>query len=508
MFNLMRTHNRVLMLVVTVLTIIAFVVLYNQGTLEGLGRDRVAKIYGRDLSNADIQRGFRAFELSLALGMSEFASTLDGAGDAGNGVDFLFNVIVLREEAKRLGVEPTTQEIKDAIAGLRVFQTNGQFDPAKYMGFIQNVLAPRGFTEIEIEELVRDSLALTRIQSIVDSAPAMSDAELRFTNRAFQPVSGTALIFELEKYGAGATVPEDQIEAFFELSQADLFTPAVRTVRYVTFELPESDAALEGKERVEALQKVADRSAEFADLAAEQSFLSATREMDVPYKTSEPFDIQGNVPVGDLLMGGEPSKTDPSVALAPVAFTLSAGSPVSSAFQDGDRFYVIELVDEIPDRPLTLDEARPLIEEELLGINAQAKLEGAAESALSAIRSATASGTSIDQAAAQIGVTTRPFTNVASLSENAPEQDREFAEAAQFLREKELSGLGAISDGLFAVWLESRSPLDEAEFATSKNEIRDYLLSREQTILLYEWLIAAREESGLVVFGDEDDIDE
>ena len=69
MFNWMRTHQRKLWLVITILTIVSFIVLYNSSQLENLRSDSFARVYGKNLSITDFQRQGRKFMAAVKLGV-------------------------------------------------------------------------------------------------------------------------------------------------------------------------------------------------------------------------------------------------------------------------------------------------------------------------------------------------------------------------------------------------------------------------------------------------------
>ena len=145
MFTTIRKHQRWLMTLIAAMTIIAFAWLYNTTDLDRVGSNIVAKIYGRDVMQVDIERVVRNYQLALALGQFELVRDLAGQAqtedEAAN--NFIWNLMVLQHEAARLGVEPGTQAVVEKIKTLPVFQTEGQFDPVKYSTFMQEQLAPR-----------------------------------------------------------------------------------------------------------------------------------------------------------------------------------------------------------------------------------------------------------------------------------------------------------------------------------------------------------------------------
>ncbi len=502
MFSFMRTHQRTLWLVITILTIISFAFLYDYTDRNHVpGTGTVAKVYGRDLSIADFQREARKFQLALALGLTEYVSTLGGNGSEEGYADFVINSRILDHEARRLGIQPGGDEIKDAIAALPVFQTGGQFDfEGKYKPLVANSLAPQGFTELEIQNLVRNSLILKRVQQTLDAAPAITPAEIAYVSRVFQPVTGVALLFDRAALASTIKPTEAEIAAALKEGAARFVTPELRTARYVTFPLPADAGKLQGKARIDAQQKVADASDAFANRATIEGFEKAARAAGLKIETTLPFDQSGQIQaIADLQksLGSSLAVTGPASAIAPVAFTLTTKSPVSGVLQSGDQFLVAELTNITPSRPMTPAEARPEILRELTDAGANAALDKTAAAALTQLRAAAKSGRTAAQAAAAAGLKTQPFTNLSLMDEAAPADQRRFADAALVLDEGEISGIRTDAAGGYAVWLEKRAPIDSKSADAHRGDLLTGILSQRQRVLFAEWLKSAQKEAGV-----------
>ena len=112
MMKLLRRHKDWLMIVIAILAI-PFVFYFVQRPDYGaMGRGDVGQIYGRKLTQLEIDGNARLGGLAQALGMSEFWETLSlrQPGNAGYGT-FAVNLIVLRHEAQRLGIRPSPSEL-------------------------------------------------------------------------------------------------------------------------------------------------------------------------------------------------------------------------------------------------------------------------------------------------------------------------------------------------------------------------------------------------------------
>ncbi len=502
MFTLMRTHQRKLWLAITILLIVSFISFYSVTDRTHLGTGNIARVYGKELSTADFQREARKFQLTLALGLTEYASALGATGSEESYADFVINKIIVDHQGRALGIQPGDKEIEAAIAALPAFQTGGQFDyEGKYKPFLATFLGPQGFTELEIQELVRSSLILKRIKQSLDSVPAVTEGELAHVARVFQPVTGLAVLFDRATYAAQVKLTEEQIAAAFKAGADRFVKPELRTVRYVTFPLPAEAQKLEGKAKIDAQQKVADASDAFANSAAAEGFDKAAKAAGLTVKTTLPFDARGQIAaLKDFAALGDVSVTGPVSAIAPAAFVLTKKSPVTSVLQSGDEFLVAELADITPSRAMTLEEARPDITRELTDAAAKVALDQAAAAAIAKLRDVAKSGQSVAAAANAAGLKTETFANLLLTDEAAPAEQRRYAEAALVLNDGEISGFRSEPAGGYAVWLEKRGPADEKTAAAKQAELAAGILAQRQNVLWIEWIRAAQKAAGAPFF--------
>src|SRR2546421_3165091 len=114
MINVFRKHQKWLMMVIAVLAI-PFVFYFNKTDIGAARSGVVAKLYGRNVSNLEMNRGARFFELAVDLGMFDLLRGLifGAQNEQQQKEQFAFNLIIIRHEAEALGVRPTTAEIAE-----------------------------------------------------------------------------------------------------------------------------------------------------------------------------------------------------------------------------------------------------------------------------------------------------------------------------------------------------------------------------------------------------------
>src|SRR5205823_14117815 len=111
--------------------------------------DQFAQMYGRKVTVTEARHDSGFFQLARFLGISDLLDTLapgSGADDNQKVATFVINLIVLRHEAERLGIEPADSEIVDAVRNFPALQGPSGFDAAKYDQVERGILPSLGFT--------------------------------------------------------------------------------------------------------------------------------------------------------------------------------------------------------------------------------------------------------------------------------------------------------------------------------------------------------------------------
>ncbi len=502
MIQILRKNQRVLMLLVAFITIVAFVFLYNTTQLDELASVRDPSIYGKALNPAAIERQVKNYHLTSALGQFDLLEKLGGtAPDQGMAItQFVWNLLVLQHQSQELGVEPTDDQIADRIKSIPVFQTQGQFDPTKYTTFVSEQLAPRGFTERQLEEVIRDSIRLDLISDIVETPAAVGDSELESVSRIFQPVTATYVKFKNDDTAGQVTVTEEEIAAFHQANQKSLLTEENRTVRCAAFELP-AEPKLEGKAKIEALQKLANTASAVAAKSSETpgSFDSVVKEAGVEIKKLAAFDRGGISSNGTE----QPVSKEAIRAIAPAAFLLAKPGQISDILQAGDAFYIVELVEVAPVRPLTLEESRAQIETVIRAQKASQLFAASANSAYNTLAAAVASGKSLKEAADAQKLETAELQAVIPAAESTSPLDQNLAAPTLLLKDGEISKLEQAPWGGFAIQLQSRGSVDEKLYTERRAELRETMLQGKRDLLFAEWLRVCREAARITMPGAE-----
>ena len=479
------------MIAVTVLIIISFTYWgASRNDYGGSSTGKVATIYGRPVTFAQTQKLSRKFELSQDLGMYELLTSLSGRQQGSMKESFIWNTLVLRHEAEKLGVEPTDEEVVTAIQKMAPFQTNGQYDSGKYAMITQVLLGPRGFTAADMEDLVRDDLRLRKVKQILGSTVAPSDAELRNVyGQAAQKTEASVVRLKLDDFLAAAVVPEEDMKKAYEERKATLKTDELRRVKFAAFILPTTATPLQGKDRAEALAKLQKQAEEFAIAMTDKDAKFDEVAAKFGAKVEETQEFPRNTP---------PPQLGDSQEATMVAFKLTKEQPNADPIGTNRGYYVIQLSSVTAPRPLTFDEAKTRIAEELKRDRGMESLNLKAIDIRNKIEAEIKAGKSFADAATAAGAKAEKFPAFSRQEpQMEPANSGEIMSVAGELNEGQLSTATPTSDGSVIVYVEKRLPLDEEKFKTDKTRVAESLTEFQKQVLFTEWIKVRRDAAGL-----------
>jgi peptidyl-prolyl cis-trans isomerase D len=330
----------------------------------------------------------------------------------------------------------------------------------------------------------------------------VAEAETRENyERAFGKLNVAVVRLRTEEVAKDVPITDEEITQYFETNKAQLNTDEKRKVSFVTASLNEEEKKLEPKQRVEVLQKLADRLTEFSQALLEQgaNFADVAARFQLPVQTTGDFTRAAPDPL---------LATNPQLSAA--AFRLTQQEPTSDITQAGDAFYVLHLSGMEPARPLTLEEARPKVVAALKTQKQREVLTARATEISNKVRDAINAGTPLEAAAQQAGVTVErvpPFAlSDAPKPPPAPDQPPAPPETPDLQSIKGAVGdlnAGEISQftptqtgGLLAI-VEKREPADPVGYEAAKGLFSQRYLRSKREMAFYEWLRVKREEAGL-----------
>jgi hypothetical protein len=502
MMKLLRRHKDWLMIVIAILAIPFIFYFVRTPDYGAMGRGEVGQIYGRKLTQLEIDGNARLGGLAQALGMSDFWETLSlrQPGNAGYGT-FAVDLIVLRHEADRLGLRPSASEIADVVRKLPAFQGESGFDMNKFSDFVRTGLGPMGLGEEHIEQLVRDELCLKEIKKLLAAGITVPPGELDENfQRGYDKFYVSVIRFRSGDFDKGVTVNDEDVQKYYDAHKAELKSEEKRKVQFVQLGLTDEQKKLMGKERIEALQKLSDRATDFTQALLEKGadFKQAAGKFQLPVQETGEFTAAAPDPQ---------LKADSQLGAA--AFKLSGQEPNSDPIQVANGFYILHLTAVSEARPLTLEEAKPKIVDALKKGRAREVMSTKGAEVVQQLREATKSGQPLEAAIQKAGVKPEkipPFSlmeDEEATKSQGKEQKSEppdlpaIKDAVAFLNPGEISDVSPSGNDGFIAVLEKREPFADATAGEKKAAFEKRILDNKQRIVLYEWLHDRQQAAGL-----------
>lgn len=499
MINVLAKHRTAFLWVVILLIGLPLAIFFNISRTDPFRHGgTVAKLYGKNVSQVELDRGARMFELARDLGMSNFLQDLIGSAQTEQQAreQFAINLLILQHEAETLGLHPTPAETADALKNLPAFRGTDGFDLQRYNAAVQNYLGPRGFTETQLEELGADQVCLDRIKEILGTGATISEAESKTTlEDAYSKLDVSVIRLKPGDVANEIKIADDDIKKYYDANKEQLKSDETRKVQFIAITLGEEQKKLTGKQRVDALQKLSDQANDVSQALSEKGadFTAVAGKFSLPIVSTSEFSKAHPDP---QLKG--------DAQLTATAFRLSQAEPTSEPVQTSDGFYVLHLVSVTPAKPLTLDEAKPKIVEALKTRQERELLSTRAAKIVHDLRDALKSGDALTNAAQKVGVKLEkipPFELAEdSKASPAPVRSPDFMQIKQAvaeLRPNEVSEPLPTNDGALIAILEKRTPPDEAQTTVKRAEINERILRGKRTVIFYEWLRERQRAAGV-----------
>src|SRR5256714_8469416 len=357
MIKILGKHRTWLMIVIAILAL-PFCLYFVKSDTSQIRNDEFIKIYGRKVTMTEAHRDARLYELSRLLGVSDLSDGLaPGSGnDDQKVVTFIINLMVLRHEAERLGIQPSDAEIVETVKNFPGFQGPSGFDSAKYDQVERTILPSLGFTDEQLRELAHDERCLKRIKTVVTSGVTILESE-RKSN--YEQLYGKNFVSVVRVRSADffkeIKVSDDDIKKYYEAHKTELKTEEKRKVEFVRLALSDEQKKLKDKERIDMLQKLADRANDVSQALLDKGdFRQVADKFQLPVETTGEFTMSAPDPK---------LKADPQLNQA--AFKLTQQEPNSDPVQAADGFAILHLAGVVEARPLTLDEAKQKIVDQI-----------------------------------------------------------------------------------------------------------------------------------------------
>ena len=270
-------------------------------------------------------------------------------------------------------------------------------------------------------------------------------------------------------------------------------------MQFLVLGLSPEQKKLTGKERVDALQKLADKANDVSQALAEKGADFGAVAIKFQLSINNTGEFTHASPDPQL-------KQDPQ--LTDAAFQLSTAEPTTEPIQVADGFYILHLAGVTPAKPLTLEEAKPRIVEALKTTRERELLNARAAKAVHDLRDTLKGGDTVASAIQKLNLKMEklpPFMLADDLEAKTPSPPPKneppdlplIKQAVADLKPKEVTEPLPTADGLIVAVVEKRDPPDPVQGVAKRASLDQRLLHGKRTLIFYEWLRERRRIAGV-----------
>ena len=490
MLEVIRKRQRILLIVVTVLTIVSFVWFMNPTRTRDTPQAVIGKINGRSITVEELQKVDRSGQIAYLLQFSDLLQQLaagQGSREQQREV-FAWNVLLIRDESKRLQLDPSAEEIRNAERSLAAFQTDNQFDPSKYQQTVE-LLKKNGMTAADLDDVMADQLRFQKISAIIRGSCPLPEALYRQTYEQQNQLLRCSFIrLNSADFQKDLVVSDQDVQNYYKEHAAQLQTPEKKKIEFVAFALTEEQKKLADQQKQSELKTLAEQAEAFVQPLSDHPDQFDQVAQKKGLKVQQTGFFEANQP-DPLIM------TLPEVVRQ--AQNLTKDQPLDEV-QGKDGFYVIKLVDLQPSRPLTLEEAKDQIVTGIKKGKVQEAILTKGQQIRSQIEEAIKGGATFADAAQKAGLKVESAEPFAMMGK--PDMKNPVFVALRMnqveLQPGQISGVLFESEDGLLVHLDSKDPIDENKYQAEKKAqyaaFNDYFAGQ----MFREWLRVATQKAG------------
>ena len=138
------------------------------------------------------------------------------------------------KKAADLGITATEDEVVATIQHHPGFADEGRFNPNRYMAFVQNMLAPMGFSSSQFEDHIRQEIVMQKLQAMIRPTILVSPSEImRAYSSLTDKFSVEYVVITTNDVMKEVKVTEEDAEKFFNADPKFFTIPEKVRVKYV-----------------------------------------------------------------------------------------------------------------------------------------------------------------------------------------------------------------------------------------------------------------------------------
>jgi len=241
MLDLIRKKQKTLLVRIVFWVIIAAFVgtiflVWGRGSDSGTAQSTVAaQVNGTEITYADFQRSYNnLYNLYQSIYQSNFTPELEQQLNLDQqAMEQLIEEALLIQEAERLGLSVSDQELVDSIAQYDAFQENGKFSRERYLQVLNYQRAtPEQFESIQKRQLLTD-----KVRQQLQAGVTVNDEDIEQAYRdennqiSLNFVQTAPSLFESK-----VKVDDQKLQAFFAEQRENFRLPEKLSLRYLQFD--------------------------------------------------------------------------------------------------------------------------------------------------------------------------------------------------------------------------------------------------------------------------------
>lgn len=235
MLDLMRKHARSWFIKVALgAIIVTFVFIYGYSGPEEKSRNYVAEVNGTVITSDHFYKVYESEleKIRLSYQGSVPPELLEKLNLKKRVIQGLVNQALLLQEAGRLGLIVTDEDVVQDIKSNPVFQSQGVFDVGRYRAYMSNVkLAPSTYEKLRQQELLEQQV----VRLLTDGVKTDPEEIKQLWHFEKDKLALSVLLFKAERASEKAVPDPKELEAFFQEQQAKYEIPPSLKLQYVAF---------------------------------------------------------------------------------------------------------------------------------------------------------------------------------------------------------------------------------------------------------------------------------
>ena len=395
MLDLMRRHARSWLIKVALGgIIIVFIFWYGWSGTGSQTKNYAASVNGTEISGVLVENIYRSEVEKLRLRFKGALSNklLDQMDLKKKVLNSLVDQVLLTQEAQRLGMFVTTQDLVDHIRSNPLFQRNGVFDERIYMAYLESIK----LTPAVYEDVLRQQLLATQLARLLTDGVKTDPEEIKRLWH-FQNDKLVLSVLRIKPAQEKSVVDPGTLESYYKKHQSQYEIPPTVRVDYVLISWRDVAKKLSVKddeiktyydmhpkqfltpERIQVRQILV-KIPPGADQKVKEEALKKAQALLAQIKGGEPFEkvaAESSQDKASASKGGELgflSRGTMDSAFEKAAFSLKVGE-VSQPVLTKNGYHLIQVEQKLPQKQLALAEVKDKIRKKILEERARRSLD-------------------------------------------------------------------------------------------------------------------------------------